>query len=610
MRIPGISLRLLNFIFFFIAALLLFLSGETFIRIRNIANTSKNVTQLSERRNLILQSFDTFKDIESSTRGFILLNDPLFFENRENALKRLPVIMEELKLFMSQNPIQNYFYDQLDAIYKKRLKELDSIINTTDQAKKRQVLARSAETISISRIQITKILEEEDDQLNAINEQLKKQLNIAPFTVLTFVVFLIVALMLGYFSLLSQFRISRKLQANLEESNTSLEMANKQMAHTQTFLKSILDTNPNGTLVYEALRDKEGMIEDFHVTFASGSIKVLGDKDPNSIIGKKITELYPALKNTGFYKNLISVTETGKSETLTLFYPFDGKLSGWFEVYMSKLNDGLILIGRDITFLKEAEEELMKQNALLNTANEELISANNQLKRFTFVASHDLQEPLRKIQLFSNKLLDKIDEHPELKEETDKIRESAARMSELLTAITRYSRLQSGELNVQLVDLNHISQQVISELESQIREKHASIEINKLPTINCDPLQISQLFHHLISNSIKFSDKPPVIKVDCVTVDDPLVLDSLQPEYSYYRLRFTDNGIGFDNEYSDKMFVIFQRLHSTNTYPGTGVGLALCQKIVENHNGKISAYSKENEGSTFDVYLPANLTLN
>lgn len=602
-----IDLRLFKVIFIGISVLLLFLSAEAYLRISGISRTMARLYEHSSNRNLIIQSFNTFKDLETSTRGYFHLNDTLLFELRQNALRRLPDLIYKMKKDFVNNPLQTYYLDELVSIYSNRIEELDIIVIRNDSVASRATLAKSAVIVEKTREIIERMVSEEDRILSDVNLDLEKHLHSAPLTILIMIIFFMIVVMLSYLSLIRQLQISKKLQRNLEDSNLSLEIANRSLSQSQAFLKSILESNPNGILTYEAIRNNDGKIEDFRVIFASGKINVLGSKSPEDIIGMKLSDVYPLLRSTSFYNELIEVTEKGVNKFFEFNYPHDGKVGGWYEIYLSKLNDGVTLNGRSINHIKMAEDELRKNIDLLNKKNREISYANEQLRQFAFIASHDLQEPLRKIKTFSNKLLDKSTNDHNLEADVEKIRESATRMSDLINAISKYSRLQVEGINLQLVDLNQIAQQVINDLEIQIREKQASIRIQKLPTISCDAHQISQLFHHLLSNSIKFTNKTPNIEIQCELVDDPLVLESLKYSFTYYRFRFIDNGVGFSNEFRDKLFVIFQRLHDDSIFPGTGLGLALCQKIVENHKGKISAYSKENEGSTFDVYLPANL---
>lgn len=601
--------KLLVYIFIIITVLLLGLSARTYLRVISISGTASEFQAHTRKLNNILQLFYTFKDIESATRGYFLMGDSLYLGIRERSMTSYPLLLQRIESQLNHQSVSGYYFSKLSDIYQSRISYLNSLMTHGKTGDEKQLFADSPQVIESARLLTDKLVLEENKHLHKLELELRKDLDIAPDAVLILAVIFIGILLLAYLSLSRQLRLSRKLANNLEESNLSLEVANKSLAQSRAFLQAVIDSSPDGILTYEAIRDEQGAIEDFRILFGNRNLAVLQGRDPETILYKKASEVYPNIQSTGLFQQLKSVTNTGKSTSFELFYPYDGKVGGWFEVYISRFNDGVTLTGRDINHIKRNQEELQKNITLLNSYVQELKIANEQLKQFNFVASHDLQEPLRKIQFFSNKMLEKTAENPLLSTDLNKIRSSAARMSDLIMALTKYSRLQLGAISLQLVDLNQILKQVLSDLENQINEKNAVLEADTFPSISCDPVQISQLFLQLLSNSLKFCTKTPQISITCMMVDDPIIIESLNNNFKYIRLRFVDNGIGFNSEYNDKIFMIFQKLHNTKNYSGTGVGLALCKKIAENHKGKISAYSIENEGSTFDVYLPVNLML-
>jgi two-component system CheB/CheR fusion protein len=226
------------------------------------------------------------------------------------------------------------------------------------------------------------------------------------------------------------------------------------------------------------------------------------------------------------------------------------------------------------------------------------------------VASHDLQEPLRKILTFSMRLQDdhKAELSKEVKFYLDKIEGASSRMSTLIRELLNYSRLLGQEKLVVQTNLNATLKNVLKDFELLIDEKKALINFDELPSIEAIPLQMNQLFYNLISNALKFSreDVPPVINITSRTLSDKQVKKhpSLNPSVTYVEICFKDNGIGFDQKYSEKIFTIFQRLHNRDTFSGTGIGLALIKKITENHQGLTFATAKEDEGATFHVILP------
>lgn len=278
----------------------------------------------------------------------------------------------------------------------------------------------------------------------------------------------------------------------------------------------------------------------------------------------------------------------------------------WGSIVITALHDdhnnviGFTKVTRDLTERKLAED-------LTAQHTRELEIKNKQLEQFAYIASHDLQEPLRKIQTFVQVLEMKIDDLEARKKYFVKINSSAKRMSELIQAVLNYSRLsQSDELFVP-VDLNTIVENVTMDYELVISEKQAEIKSDVLPVVKGIPLQLSQLFANLIGNSLKFSAGQPVITISAQKVPGKDLLHrfpSAGNAQSYLELAFADNGIGFEQRYADKIFTIFQRLHSRDSYAGTGIGLALCKRIVENHRGFIQAQGKLGKGATFIIYLP------
>ncbi|MCS3800581.1 PAS domain S-box protein [Niastella sp. OAS944] len=253
--------------------------------------------------------------------------------------------------------------------------------------------------------------------------------------------------------------------------------------------------------------------------------------------------------------------------------------------------------------------DLKQAKTVLKKKNEELEKINNQLSSFAHIASHDLQEPLRKIQLNLGKLFamdgEKISE--EGKDLYRRIIDSTSRMRNLIQDLLTYARSNDYEGKLEEVDLNSILKETINTLDTKIAEKNATIRSEKLPIVTVVPFQFHQLFLNLLSNALKFAkpDKQPYIQVSCELVEGSGQKKGLGDTYkSYYHISVSDNGIGFSPELSEKIFEMFYRLHGRAKYEGTGLGLAICKKIVENHQGTIFADSREHEGSVFHIYLP------
>ena len=261
--------------------------------------------------------------------------------------------------------------------------------------------------------------------------------------------------------------------------------------------------------------------------------------------------------------------------------------------------------------LQTLNEELATTNEEVSEANTQLVRANRDLEQFAYVASHDLQEPLRKLQTFSHLLRERFASELSEGAQTyiEKISSSASRMSHLIKDILDYSRLAHSTPLFQAVDLNVILSNVLSDYELMIKQKKITVAAEELPVVEAIPIQMNQLFYNLIGNSIKFIRKgvDPVIKITSgrLTPGESEQFVRFKKDRTYFRITVSDNGIGFSQQYAEHIFSIFQQLNDRSRFGGYGIGLSLCKRIVENHGGIISANGVENEGAAFTFILPA-----
>jgi PAS domain S-box-containing protein len=352
------------------------------------------------------------------------------------------------------------------------------------------------------------------------------------------------------------------------------------------------------------------------------------------ILGKPIREALPELENQGFYELLDQVYTTGeafigKEARVSIDRNGDGILEDVFVdfVYQPRRNadgkvDGVIVHAIDVTeqvhgreALKKSQERLLeftnrlealveqRTEALRQTmgtlqiTNTELQRSNQELQDFAYVASHDLQEPLRKIQAFGNLLEEEYGSVlGEGKMYLNRMRDAASRMRNLINDLLTFSRVTTKAQPFSPVDLTAVLQDVLGDLEPRLQASQGTIQVGDLPTIEADPQQMYQVFQNLLSNALKFHkpDVPPEVKVYA----------EISSSEQRCQLFVEDNGIGFDEKYLDRIFTVFQRLHGKGKYEGTGVGLAVVRKIVERHGGSVTAKTSNGNGATFIVTLP------
>lgn len=275
-----------------------------------------------------------------------------------------------------------------------------------------------------------------------------------------------------------------------------------------------------------------------------------------------------------------------------------------------QLNEMEKSLREEIERRKEAEAVLEKRveerTTDLRVANRLLEESNRELKQFAFVASHDLQEPLRKIQTFSSLALEKyFDDKERVSSYLGKIFSSASRLRNLITDLLEYSRVYADD-QFTSTDMNELMQEVLSDLDLQVRDKDCMVDVQTFPVMEVIPTQMHQLFQNLLSNSLKFrkQDEPCRINITVDRLSERSLDARVDTTGPYCRIVIRDNGVGFKEEYANRMFEIFQRLNHEANYEGTGIGLAIVKKVVERHEGIIDAHGKENEGATFTIVLP------
>lgn len=392
----------------------------------------------------------------------------------------------------------------------------------------------------------------------------------------------------------------------------ALETSKKHLEIAQENLRNIIRQSPVAMGILKG--------NDFEIEIVNNNLLEIWGKQEHQVIGKPLFDSVPEVEGKGFDILLRNVLETGErfiahelpvqllkhdrleTKYLNFVYePFreaDGSVSGIMAVAFDVTDQYLAR--------QKIEEVVIERTKSLRRKNDEL-------SQFAYIASHDLQEPARKINTFtemlSKMLGDTIDTRA--KNYLNKIDLASSRMLWLIRDVLSLSQLSKSEQHFTSVNLNTIVSEILTDLELLIEEKRCDIRVESLPTINGSYVQLTQLFGNLISNALKFSssDRDLQILIKYSLVDQAESLVS-KPHYQFHKIDIRDNGIGFEQRNANQIFNIFQRLHGKADYEGTGIGLALCKKVVENHGGEIYATSSVGVGSIFTILFPATATVN
>ncbi|RWW99681.1 PAS domain-containing sensor histidine kinase [Flavobacterium cerinum] len=346
------------------------------------------------------------------------------------------------------------------------------------------------------------------------------------------------------------------------------------------------------------LLDREGHVLNWNK--GAESIKGYTEKE---IIGRNIRIFYPEEDRSN--KVPESLIKTAIKHGRSMHEGWQVRKDGtkfWSSIVITPLRDdesgiiGFSKVSRDLTERKIAEDQL-KNYAL------DIEFRNKQLEEYAYIASHDLQEPLRKIQIFGEMLENNLDNREAMLHYTEKINSSARRMTTLIKDVLKYSQLSRTEDLFEVTNLNVILQNVLEDFDLLIEQQNVTIVGTPLPTIKGIPIQLHQLFSNLISNAIKFRSPKPVIEIftQKPSAEDIEMHQILNKGVPYTKIIFKDNGLGFEQQYGDQVFKMFKRLSNTS---GTGIGLALCKKIVENHHGTITVTSEPGIGTAFCLFIP------
>lgn len=527
---------------------------------------------------------------ESGIRSYIITKDSLFYENNLQLKRKLFSSLSQLKSsYSSPEDIQNI--ESLQKDIQKRLDLFEEVLvlsntKSLDPAVLHAKLIEGNTQTKAIQKKTYRLIDKEVTKLKLHNINHRYDIETSTITAFSLTIITLVVLLFSLNKINFDFVKVRKLNEELKFLNQVSDNAEKVagISHWKINIKTgkffysdnffrILGLKPN---------DFEQNMENFTPYIHPDDIEDAIRQHEESMQNHTPTSMiYRIVRKDGEIRYINSTgdfTHNNKGELVK------------------------IGVSNDIT-----EEYVIK--LALEEKNRSLIAMNDELESFNQIVSHDLQEPLRKIQMFISRIEDSDFEiiSEKGKDYFIKIKNSANRMQNLMMDLVDYSKTIKSDRVFAKTNLNELLSNVIQELALNIEEKNATIEIGNLPKIDAVPFQIHQLFVNLISNSLKYSKEsiPPHIKIKSLKIKTGEKFNDIElSDKKYYKITVSDNGIGFKQEFSEKIFMLFKRLETDIDYSGTGIGLAICKKIVENHNGFIKAESKPDKGSVFFIYLP------
>lgn len=597
--------------FIFLAALIVLISVSlmTYRNLDNYINEVKLVRHSTLVFSMAENVLSAVKDAETGHRGFQLTGDSTYLEPYHVSLRELPVMLHELDSLVQDNFLQKRSVDTLNVLINTQYLLINRILSNAERSSlymdryESKLLKDGKNNMTKIRNTIKSIRDLEEQIYKSRIETEEGYRNIAPFSLLALTILSVAGLAFLFARVMGALEQKRQAEIGLKENLKTLEKEVTDKQSAQRTVQNILDHSLDGIMALASVRNDQGKIVDFKWTLANFiSSQTLGRGRAN-LTGSNLLDVVPDANNAGLFEIYKRVVETGVTEQFERQFNLFGD-ERWFYMAAVKLDDGLIVTYTDVSG-KHLAEDQMKQYA------DELQRSNQDLEQFAYVASHDLQEPLRKIRAFGDRLAaryeDKLDEVGI--EYITRMQQASARMQKLIEDLLSFSRISSGHEQFTRVDVTGVVNEVVDDIEGQILREKAKVGVKPIAEINGDRGQIRRLFQNLISNAIKFH-KPgglPVVEISGSIVTNTEAEKEFGfpvSENSYVRIVVSDNGIGFDEKYADKIFNIFQRLQGRAEYEGTGIGLAICRKIMTNHRGYIRAQSVVGQGSEFILIFP------
>ena len=580
----------LKVIFVLSIAIIFFIGGITFKHITVLKNSSIWLNKSYEVNTELERLISYIKDAETGQRGYLLSRDDSYLQPYYVSKDLVKVSFDKVSRLTKNSRTQQSNLKKLLYYINKKQNYLSKSLylikqNKTDELELHNNLTEGKIAMDSIRYKIEDMMIAEKNLLNGRQKDYEDTMSYTP-------IFIYLTLLITLFLITSAFLKMNNDLSVLKKANNVLMVSNEanNLAEIVGNFGSWQLNIENNTYIFS---DNEYRLlghlpQEFEASLEA-FLKFVHPEDLEFVIEKT--------KNMSVENNLPPFTYR--------IIRKDGQIR-----YFRGLGRIVENTSGQKTFIgttSDVTEEIYDKK-IIEDRNRELETTNKELTAFNYIASHDLQEPLRKIETFISRLVDKdfnnISEAGQ--QYITRIQSSASRMRVLIDDLLQFSRTNKAEKVFEKTDLNSLLENAKQELGQLIEDKNAIVENTELPMLNVIPFQIQQLFINLIGNSLKYSREnvTPLIKIksSLIVAKDEELLPKTKDKF--YKISVEDNGIGFEQEYANKIFILFNRLHNKNQFDGTGIGLAICKKIVENHKGYIFAEGHSNEGSTFTIYLP------
>lgn len=630
--------------------ILLLLSVFSYVNIYKMKETAKWVNHTNLVKLELQKYLSDFATAASNHSGYLYTGEPDFLDGYHKGLDSVAARMRNIEKLTQDSPLQRKNAAVLKRYGERRIAYFESQLKTPRRATVEASWKQSADYYKKIRLQTETMTREEDRNLAERTASFKQQETLLPVFVILLVSGSLLVLSIGIFLLTKEVSISRRLKTELQMKSDELQksaMELEMVSINRNLLKEVAEKFSDYQIYNEFFQLLAQYISDVAKIDSVFIGKLMHDEEGTSHIrtiavwaqGQKVENFAFELKGSPSERvindGIFACQEHcqhhfPESKVLKMFsaesymgIPLresDGEAIGLISVMC---NDRMQHPDTVLSILKlaakraemelqrlEQEEKLSLQNISLEEKNVSLSRMNKELEAFAYISSHDLQEPLRKIQIFISRILDK--EFDSLSQNGKsymvKTQEAAHRLQKLVQDLLAYSRLKSSATPSEPANLSLMVDQLREELDEELQGLDAQLIVSGEETVTVIESQFNQLLNNLIYNSLKFCsrERKPYITIQNERVRGREIPNQEAPaDKIYNKITVTDNGIGFDPQYKERVFELFQRVHEEKEYKGTGIGLSIVKKIVDNHNGFIEADSELDKGTIFTIYLPA-----